>query len=84
MVGAALTGCRTHLPKVKPPLAIEEYNLPAETDERFSRPIQFPKESMNNPRKRLIPGNATDQLGGPGSRFGTGPGGIGAPRGGGF
>jgi hypothetical protein len=48
-----LTGCyTTHHIAVKPPVHEEEYNLPPEGDPRYKNPPQFPKDTLNQPKKK--------------------------------
>jgi hypothetical protein len=73
----AWVGCRAPEPNIKPPLH-EEYNLPPAEDARFSSPIAYPKETMNQdggPRKdpNAQPGAAFK-----GSRGGLSSGGMGS------
>lgn len=72
-----LVGCAaTESHGVKPPLR-EEYNLPPAEDGRFSTPIAYPKETLNNPIKR--------EQSVPGAGFkGPGRGGVGTNMGGGY
>jgi hypothetical protein len=73
----ALVGCTTPGPNLKPTLH-EEYNLPPADDPRFSQPITFPKETLNNNQFRRdtgAPGAPPAFRGGPGSGgMGTGAG----------
>jgi hypothetical protein len=48
----ALVGCQSSDNKhIKPPLQ-EEYNLPPADDARFSSPVAYPKDTLNQPPAR--------------------------------
>ncbi len=68
-----LTGCTTynHLRPPKPP---EDFTLPPQNDSRYSMPVEYPKDTLNQNTLGAKSGNP----GGPG-----GPGGMGG-RGGGM
>jgi hypothetical protein len=44
----ALGGCTLTEQQLKPPKPAEEYNAPPETESRYSKPIEYPKETMDN------------------------------------
>jgi hypothetical protein len=44
----ALGGCALNDNQLKPPKPPEEFNAPPENDRRYSRPIEYPKETMDN------------------------------------
>jgi hypothetical protein len=55
----ALIGCSTSEPSLKPPLH-EVWTLPPGDDARFSSPIAYPKETLNQDRIRK---DSSDQPG---------------------
>lgn len=68
-----LVGCTTPEPSLKPPLR-EEFTIPPTDDPRFSQPVSYPKETLNNfQQKREKDG------GPPGDRFRGPSGGMGGP-----
>ncbi len=67
LVLLGLLGCSSTEPNLKPPLH-EEYTLPPTDDPRFSQPIAYPKETLNNFKRDRDAGPA----GGPGSLRGPG------------
>jgi hypothetical protein len=44
----AVGGCTLTENQLTPPKPVEEYNAPPETDRRYSGPIEYPKETMDN------------------------------------
>ena len=77
----ALAGCASSEPNLKPTLQ-EEFNLPPADDSRFSTPIKYPKETLNNNqfKKDALnqpgqPGGPTNPMRGPTSGMGSGSGG---------
>jgi hypothetical protein len=74
-----LAGCNTPEPNIKPPLR-EEYTIPPTDDPRFSQPPTFPKETLNQPINKELPGGPNAGFKGPGPR---GSGGAGMGMGGG-
>lgn len=80
MVG--LAGCSTSGPNLRTPMA-ERFSLPPIDDARFSEPIAYPKDKLNQdliakPNSGKLPSNAPPMTNpNPGSRF-TGAGGPGA------
>src|SRR5581483_4466464 len=73
-------GCWTTEPSLKPPPQPERYATPPQDDPRFSRPIQYPKETLNQPPAKKS-SNLQNSAGG-GPKFGSGsPGMAGAPMG---
>lgn len=65
------SGCLTTEPILKPPPQPESYQLPPAGDSRFSEPIAYPKETLN---QDMILKKKKDQQNGPGQgpRFGAG------------
>jgi hypothetical protein len=45
---AALGGCALTQNELKPPKPPEEFKAPPEDDPRYSRPIEYPKDTMDN------------------------------------
>jgi hypothetical protein len=46
LIQVGLSGCTTTEPQLKPPKAPEEFNAPPENDPRYNKPIEYPKETM--------------------------------------
>src|SRR5258708_2985169 len=46
----ALAGCALTESEVKPPKPPEEFKAPPENDPRYSKPIEYPKETMDEDR----------------------------------
>lgn len=68
-----LAGCQTPETNLKPPLQ-EEYRLPPTEDARFSQPVKYPRETLNNfPIKKDTSGGNN---GPPGSGGAGRPGGM--------
>jgi hypothetical protein len=44
----ALGGCTLTETQLKPPKPPEEFKAPPEDDPRYSRPIEYPKDTMDN------------------------------------
>jgi hypothetical protein len=42
-----LGGCTLTEKELKPPTPPEEFNAPPETDPRYSKPIEYPKDTMD-------------------------------------
>jgi len=78
-----LAGCASSGPSVKTPMP-EQYVLPPADDARFSQPVAYPRETLNQePAKPTAPGKLPSQQapiaptgGGPGGRMATGAGGY--------
>jgi hypothetical protein len=47
LIQVGLAGCTTSEPQLKPPKHPEEYNAPPENDPRYNKPIEYPKETMD-------------------------------------
>jgi len=43
----AVAGCATMDQQVKPPIPPEEYRPPPDNDRRYSAPIEYPKDTMD-------------------------------------
>lgn len=65
-------GCTTSKPDLRPPKRPEAYNVPPETEARFSKPIAFPDGTLNAglPKKKTLGENPMNSP----SRFGAGSG----------
>jgi hypothetical protein len=78
LVQLALAGCALTNSELKPPKPPEEFKSPPENDPRYSKPIEYPKETMEEDRllkkakdpSKNIPG-PTQRPGAP-NRYGTG------------
>jgi hypothetical protein len=47
LIHIGLSGCASTEPQIKPPKGPEEYNAPPENDPRYNKPIEYPKEVMD-------------------------------------
>jgi hypothetical protein len=47
LIQVGLYGCTTTEPQLKPLKHPEEYNAPPENDPRYNKPIEYPKETMD-------------------------------------
>ena len=88
---AALAGCEPTLrQKLRPPKQPEAYNLPPADDTRYTDPIAFPKNTLNQDSTKIAKdakdaaSGAPAGAGGPGGspRMGGGMGGMGGGQGG--
>jgi hypothetical protein len=74
LVGLALfglSGCKSTQERLKPPKIPEEYVAPPDNDKRYSEPIEYPKDALNQDRKiypDFVPPNAPGGSGSGGSR----------------
>jgi hypothetical protein len=73
----AIIGCAKNQKFVPPPKHPDEYKLPPDQDARFSKPVEYPNNVLNEDkiRKPADPdANVPGKNGGPGGKFGGGPG----------
>jgi hypothetical protein len=61
-----LGGCATSEPQLKPPKAPEEFNAPPDNDSRYNKPIEYPKEAIDQDPLNKAKGNNPGGPGGPG------------------
>src|SRR5262249_25965868 len=75
---AVIGGCTSDSTQLRPPKPPEEFRAPPETDPRYSKPIEYPKETMD---QDSILKKAKDTSKAPGAPGGgrSGGGGLGAP-----
>src|SRR5262249_7678595 len=79
---AAAGGCSTDTPQVRPPQHPEEFRAPPETDLRYSKPIEYPKDTMDEDTiLKKAKDAAKSSMGGPGANR---SGGLGRPNPGGY
>jgi hypothetical protein len=47
LIHMGFSGCASSEPQLRPPKAPEEYNAPPDNDPRYNKPIEYPKETMD-------------------------------------
>ena len=47
LIHIGMSGCATTEPQIKPPKMPEEFNAPPDNDPRYNKPIEYPKETMD-------------------------------------
>ena len=67
----AQPGCSTTDNQIRPPKRVEEYNVPSDTDPRYNRPVEYPKDTLNQdqPKKTTKTTPGLKNNGSPSGRF---------------
>lgn len=82
LTGAVVAGCESSRDHLRPPKPPEEFNAPPPTDPRYSGPVEYPRDVMDQDpllkratKDSKTPGMMNNRMGGPGATGGR----IGGP-----